>query len=95
MDAMNSVIGYMKHKQAENRGFLKYGYYKRLISYILDLHLDYYTRKIFLKMVKKGYFIKHETEQKTFRYRFNPNPKEEIKEEEENNKLGSITLDFD
>ncbi len=91
---MNSVIGYLKHKQAENRGFLKYGYYKRLISYILDLHLDYYTRKIFLKMVKKGYFIKSDSDKKVFKYRFNPNPLEEIKEEE-NNKRESVTLIFD
>ena len=28
-------------------------------------------------MVRKGYFIKKENDQKTFRYKFNPNPKEE------------------
>ena len=94
MDAMSSVIGYLKHKNAENRGFLKYGYYKKLICYILDLHLDYYTRKIFLKMVKKGYFIKSDSDKKVFKYRFNPNPKEEIKEEKIN-KHESLTLIFE
>ena len=94
MDAMNSVIGYLKHKRAENRGFLKYGYYKRLISYILDLHLDYYVRKIFLKLCKKGYFIKSDADKKVFKYRFNPSPDKPI-EEQENNKFESITLDFD
>ncbi len=94
MDAMNSVIGYMKHKNAENRGFLKYGYFKRLICYILDFHKDYYIRKIFLKMVKKGYFEKHSTEQKTFKYRFNPTPEMEI-EKEENNKREPVTVTFD
>jgi len=94
MDAMNSIIGYMKHKNAENRGFLKYGYFKKLIIYILDFHKDYYIRKIFLKMVKKGYFIKHNNEEKTFRYKFNPNPEIKI-EPEINNKKESITLTFD
>jgi len=94
MDAMNSVIGYLKHKKAEERGYLKYGYYKKLICYILDLHLDYYTRKIFLKMFKKGYFIKSKNDKKVFKYRFNPTPTEEIKEEL-NDKLGSITLTFE
>ena len=94
MDAMNSVIGYMKHKNAENRGFLKYGYFKRLICYILDFHKDYYIRKIFLKMVRKGYFIKKENDQKTFRYKFNPNPKEEIKDVK-NNKKEPVIVTFD
>jgi len=94
MDAMSSVIGYLKHKNAENRGFLKYGYYKKLICYILDLHLDYYTRKIFLKMVKKGYFIKSDSDKKVFKYKFNPTPNiEPIKEE--SNKHESLTLIFE
>ncbi len=94
MDAMTSVIGYLKHKQAENRGFLKYGYYKKLICYILDLHLDYYVRKIFLKMVKKGFFIKSDADKKVFKYRFNPNPEIELKEEL-NDKREPITLIFE
>jgi hypothetical protein len=94
MDATSSVIGYLKHKNAQNRGYLKYGYYKKLICYILDLHLDYYTRKIFLKMVKQGYFIKSENDKKVFKYLFNPNPKIEPKKEE-NNKRESITLIFE
>ncbi len=94
MDAMSSVIGYLKHKNAENRGFLKYGYYKRLISYILDLHLDYYVRKIFLKLCKKGYFIKSDADKKVFKYRFNPSPDKPI-EEEENNKRESVILTFE
>tara|TARA_R110000803_G_scaffold166413_2_gene229755 strand:+ start:721 stop:1005 length:285 start_codon:yes stop_codon:yes gene_type:complete len=81
MDAMSSVIGYMKHKNATNRGFLKYGYFKRLICYILDFHKDYYIRKIFLKMCKKGYFIKSEGDKKTFKYKFNPNPEIQYKKE--------------
>ena len=73
MNAENSVLGYLKFKNVENRGFLKYGYFKRLIIYILDLHgKEYYIRKIFLKLNRKGYFIKRETERKTFKYKFNP-----------------------
>ncbi len=94
MDASSSIIGYLKHKKAETRGFLKYGYYKKLISYILDYHKEYYIRKIFLKLAKKGYFIKSKVDHKVFKYKFNPSPDKPI-EEEENNKFGSITLIFD
>tara|TARA_R100000935_G_C2775128_1_gene139317 strand:+ start:572 stop:856 length:285 start_codon:yes stop_codon:yes gene_type:complete len=94
MDAMNSVIGYMKHKNAETRGYLKYGYFKKLICYILDFHKDYYIRKIFLKMVNKGYFIKIKADTKSFKYKFNPNPKI-LEKEKVNNKKESIILSFD
>lgn len=94
MDASSSIIGYLKHKKAETRGFLKYGYYKKLIIYILDLHKEYYVRKLFLKLCKRGYFIKSEFDKKVFKYKFNPIPEQPIKKEE-NNKFESITLDFD
>lgn len=95
MNAEESVLGYLKFKNVENRGFLKYGYFKRLIIYILDLHgKEYYIRKIFLKLNRKGYFIKKETERKSFKYKFNPFPQIEYKEEI-NDKNEPITLIFD
>ena len=94
MNAIESVLGYLTFKNIENRGFIKYGYFKKLITYILDIHhKDYYIRKIFLLLCKKGYFIKKETIQKSFKYKFNPNP--EIQQKEEiNNKREPITLIF-
>lgn len=95
MNAENSIVNYFIFKNMENRGFVRYGYFKRLITYILDLHhKEYYVRKLFLKLNRKGYFIKKETERKSFLYKFNPNPNEEEEEEEINNKNESITLEF-
>ena len=95
MNAENSVLGYLTYKNIENRGFVKYGYYKKLITYILDLHhKEYYVRKIFLKLNRKGYFIRRETEQKSFLYKFNSNPKIKPKEEI-NDKFKPVTLTFD
>ena len=58
MNAKNSVINYCKFKNVQTRGFLKYGYFKRIIGYILDYYNDYFIRKIFLQLVEEKYFIK-------------------------------------
>lgn len=96
MNAEDCIISYFKFKNMENRNFVKYGYFKRLITYILDLHhKEYYVRKIFLKLTKKGYFIKQMTEKKSFLYKFNPNPYIECKEEiYKDEKKGTITVIF-
>ncbi len=82
MNAVNSVIGYMKHKNTEELGFMKYSYFRKLIKYILDIHREYLIRKLFLKMFDDGYFYKKTLKNKSsYKYKFNPNPKIKIKEE--------------
>ena len=81
MNAEKSVIGYFHYKHVENLGYLKYGYFKRIIGYVLDYHHDYFIRKIFLSLVDKGFFIKLKNIKKSYKYKFNPNGKKEIKKE--------------
>ena len=72
MNAEQSVLAYFNHKHIDNLNFLKYGYFKRLISYILGIHNTYYIRKIFLSLVEQNYFIKKKNIKKSYIYKFNP-----------------------
>jgi len=74
MNAKQAVIAYCKFKNIQNRGFLKYGYFKRIIGYILDYYNDYFIRKTFLALVEEGHFIKKKNIKKSYIYQFNPNP---------------------
>ena len=95
MNAENSVVGYLTYKETDKNGFCKYGYFKRIISYILDFHNDYYIRKLFLKMYDKGFFIKEENIKKSFKYQFNPNPKIENNEKNKIKNNEPVTITFD
>jgi len=81
MNSKQAVIGYFKFKKIENMGYLKYGYFKRIIQYVIDYYHDYYVRKIFLQLVDENYFIKKKSEKNSYKYQFNPNP-EKVAEEE-------------
>lgn len=72
MNAEQSVLAYFNYKHIENLNFLKYGFFKRLISYILDIHNTYFIRKIFLSLVQQNYFIKKKNIKKSYMYLFNP-----------------------
>ena len=75
MNAEKAVIGYFEYKNIDNRGFLRYGFFKRIIGYVLDYYHDYFIRKTFLALVNKGYFIRYKTTKQSYRYKFNPTPK--------------------
>ena len=79
MNAKNSVINYCKFKNVQSRGFLKYGYFKRIIGYILDYHNDYFIRKIFLQLVEDKYFIKQKNLKQSYLYKFNAIPEPKLK----------------
>ena len=72
MNAEQSVVEYFKFKEVENLNFLKFGYFKRIISYVLNCHSDYYIRKLFLSLVEKNYFEKKKNLKQSYLYKFNP-----------------------
>ena len=74
MNAEEAVISYFKYRKIENIGYLKYGNYKKIISFVLDCHNDYYIRKLFLTLVDKKYLIKKKNIKKSYAYIFNPIP---------------------
>tara|TARA_R110000803_G_scaffold204635_2_gene270791 strand:- start:672 stop:953 length:282 start_codon:yes stop_codon:yes gene_type:complete len=81
MNAENAVINYFIYKKIGNYGY-KYGYYKKIIGYILDTENLGYIRKTFLGLVKSNNFIKIQNgNKKSYLYKFIlPN---EIKKEKE------------
>mgnify|MGYP003651759300 CR=1 FL=1 len=74
MDAQTAVINYCKYKNIDQRGCLKYGYYKRLISFILNSTNDNFIRKIFLDLVASKHFLKIKNKKTSYKYQFNGNP---------------------
>jgi|TARA_R110002167_G_scaffold242798_1_gene448377 hypothetical protein len=76
MNAEDSVISYFKFKKIKNLGFLKYGNFRKIITYILDIHdNNYIIRKTFLNLVERGYFYrKQDSQKKSYKYKFNDEP---------------------
>lgn len=73
MNAEQSVIEYFKFKKVEKLDFLKFGYFKRIIGYVLNCSSEYYIRKLFLILVEKKYFDKKKNKKQSYLYKFNPN----------------------
>lgn len=74
MNSEQIIVQYFQYKKIQNRGFCKYGVYRRIIEYLLDIHdQPYFIRKTFLKLVEKNYFYKKSPSgKKSYRYLFNP-----------------------
>ena len=81
MNAEQSVIEYFKYKNAQNLNFLKFGYFKRIIAYVLNCKSEYYIRKLFLTLVEKNYFIKKKNLKQSYLYQFNPEGRKVEKKE--------------
>ena len=86
MNSDDACIKYFIYKNMGENQAQKYGYYKRIIGYILD-NIDLgFIRKTFLSLVKKGYLVKIQNgNKKSYGYRFvdldNMNDKVEVVEE--------------
>tara|TARA_R110002012_G_C11608558_1_gene607944 strand:- start:596 stop:880 length:285 start_codon:yes stop_codon:yes gene_type:complete len=78
MNKTDAVIKYFIFKQIDTLGYLKYGFFKRIMSYVLDNYNDYFIRKLFLKLVALKYFYRKQNEKKSYLYMFNPTPKQTI-----------------
>jgi hypothetical protein len=74
MDATDAVINYCIYKNIEQRGVLKYGYFKRLIGFILNSTNDNFCRKIFLDLVASKHFLKIKNVKTSYKYKFNTTP---------------------
>lgn len=74
MNSQEVIIKYFLYKKIQNRGYCKYGIYRRIIEYLLGVHDNpYFIRKTFLKLVEENYFYKKSaTGKKSYRYVFNP-----------------------
>ena len=68
MNAESAVINYFKYKEIYEP--YKFGYYKRIIGYILDTTDQAYIRKIFLLLVNKEILLKIKNVKKSYKYQF-------------------------
>ena len=78
MNKTDAVVKYFIFKHIDTFGYLKYGFFKRIMSYVLDNYNDYFIRKLFLKLVASKYFYRKQNEKKSYLYMFNPMPKQNI-----------------
>ena len=71
MNAEDAIVKYFIYKKICSKTEQKYGYYKRIIGYVLDTVDVGYIRKTFLNLVKNKYFIKIKNKnKKSYTYRF-------------------------
>ena len=76
MDKLDSyskkVIRYLKSKDLDSFGYIKYSYFKRLITHVTSNPNNYELRKIFLYLVEKDYIIKKKNDGvNSYLYKFN------------------------
>ena len=74
MNAQECVVNYMIYKKIDQRGTMKYGCFKNLISFILNTNNDNFIRKIFLDLVASKHFLKIKNAKTSYKYQFNANP---------------------
>jgi hypothetical protein len=71
MNAENAIINYFIYKKLQSKEGYKYGYYKKIIGYILDTEDNGYIRKIFLNLIKTNNFLKIKNKnKKSYLYKF-------------------------
>ena len=78
---MEEIVKYMVNKKFETNGYLRYFYYKNIISFIFPNLTDYFIRKIFQNLLDQNIIEKKKVGKQTF-YKFvnpdNPDYKENV-----------------
>ena len=69
-DLYQFILEYLIYRQAWKLGFLPFSNFKRLISFATGISNIYYTRKIFLYLCGKGFFVKKKNIKRSYSYRF-------------------------
>tara|TARA_R110000824_G_C14786783_1_gene632685 strand:+ start:179 stop:472 length:294 start_codon:yes stop_codon:yes gene_type:complete len=97
MNSEQIIIQYFHYKQIQKRGFCKYGVFRRIIEYLLDVHNNpYFIRKTFLKLVEKNYFYRSSpTGKKSYRYRFNQDKYIQYEQRRREEMVFPIIITFD
>jgi len=97
MNSEQIIVQYFHYKKIQNRGFVKYGVFRRIIEYLLDVHNNpYFIRKTFLKLVEKNYFYRSSpTSKKSYRYMFNPDKFIEYEQRKKHLMKFPIIITFD
>lgn len=62
------IIAYLDYRKIYNMGFLKYSHFCPIFCYILNNYNKEYVRKIFIKLVRLGYFVKKQNQKRSYTY---------------------------
>lgn len=68
----NVVLTYLEYRKIYNMGFLKYSHLCSIFCYVLNNYDKDHIRKIFIKLVRNGNFIKKKNIKRSYTYKFIP-----------------------
>jgi len=69
-DIYSFTLEYFILRHAWSLGYLPFSKYKKIISFATGIYNIYYLRKIFLHLVRKGFFQKKRNEKRSYTYKF-------------------------
>lgn len=64
------TVRYLVYRRLGQYGFIKFAVFKKIISYITGINDFYVIRKIFIKLMEEGFFLRTQNVKKSYRYRF-------------------------
>ena len=69
----NVLISYLEYRKIYNMGYLKYSNLAPMFCYVLNNYDKHHIRKLFIKIVRNGHFLKKQNYGKqSYLYRFIP-----------------------
>lgn len=69
-EALYITVRYLVYRRLGQYGFIKFAVFKKIISYITGINDFYVIRKIFIKLMEEGFFLRTQNVKKSYRYRF-------------------------
>lgn len=73
---INRIVRFMKTKNRDTFGFIKYSHFKKLICHVTNNNDSYEVRKIFLQLIEDNHIIKKKNFNiNSYVYKFNFNTK--------------------
>jgi len=64
------LVAYLDYRNYQNIGFCKYSNFCSIFCYVLQNYDKNYIRKIFIKLVRLGYFEKKKNIKRSYTYKY-------------------------
>ncbi len=64
------IIAYLDYRNYQNIGFVKYSVLCSVFCYVLNNYNKNYVRKIFIKLVRNGFFEKKQNIKRSYTYKY-------------------------
>ena len=70
-EALYITVRYLVYRRLGQYGFIKFAVFKKIISYITGINDFYIIRKIFIRLMEEGFFLRNTYgSKKSYRYKF-------------------------